>query len=87
MTLTEIYVDDDNNVTIVTVRTYVYEVVGDYNSKKEQVTLAKVDTEVGDSRYSLKVPFWIWMTMLRSRTTRTGTMSWLPVLSRTASWI
>ena len=52
--LTEIYVDDDNNVTIVTVRTYVYEVVGDYNSKKEQVTLAKVDTEVGDSRYSLK---------------------------------
>ena len=52
--LTEIYVDNDNNVTIVTVRTYVYEVVGDYNSKKEQVTLAKVDTEVGDSRYSLK---------------------------------
>ena len=52
--LTEIYVDDDNNVTIVTIRTYVYEVVGDYNSKKEQVTLGKVDTEVGDSGYNLK---------------------------------
>lgn len=35
--LTEIYVDDDNNVTIVTIRTYVFQAATDYDAKKESV--------------------------------------------------
>ena len=43
--LTEVYVDDDNNVTIVTIRTYVFQASSDYNSKKETVEL----TAAGDT--------------------------------------
>ena len=43
--LTEVYVDDDNNVTIVTIRTYVFQATNDYNSKKETVEL----TAAGDT--------------------------------------
>ncbi|MCF2620498.1 hypothetical protein JQM63_11845, partial [Oscillibacter valericigenes] len=43
--LTEVYVDDDNNVTIVTVRTYVFQATTDYNAKKDTVTL----TSAGDT--------------------------------------
>jgi len=39
-TLTEVYVDDDNNVKIVIINTYVVKASDDYNSKKEEV---KVD--------------------------------------------
>ena len=53
--LTEVYVDDDNNVTIVTVRTYVFQAAADYDSKKEQINLTtdstKYDTDITlDSR-------------------------------------
>ena len=37
--LTEVYVDDDNNVTIVTIRTYVFQASNDYNAKKDSVDL------------------------------------------------
>ena len=39
--LTEVYVDDDNNVTLVTVRTYVFQAATDYDAKKESVNLAQ----------------------------------------------
>ena len=54
--LTEIYVDDDtNDVTIVTVRTYVFQAASDYDSRKETVSLttdsSKYDTDITlDSR-------------------------------------
>ena len=54
--LTEIYVDDDtNDVTIVTVRTYVFQAASDYDSRKETVSLttdsSKYDTNITlDSR-------------------------------------
>ena len=48
--LTEVYVDDDNNVTIVTIRTYVFQAAADYDSKKEQINLTtdstKYDTDI-----------------------------------------
>ena len=48
--VTEVYVDSDSNVTIVTVRTYLFQVVNDYDSKKETVTLTtdsnKYDTAI-----------------------------------------
>ena len=47
--LTEVYVDDDDNVTIVTVRTYVFQATNDYNSKKETVEL----TVAGDTSINL----------------------------------
>ena len=47
--LTEVYVDDDSNVIIVTVRTYVFQAANDYNSKKETVEL----TTAGDTSISL----------------------------------
>ena len=44
--LTEIYVDDDNNnVTIVTIRTYVFQAATDYDAKKESVNLSKDDAK------------------------------------------
>ena len=43
--LTEVYVNDDNDVTIVTVRTYVFQATTDYNAKKDTVTL----TSAGDT--------------------------------------
>mgnify|MGYP004505800187 CR=1 FL=1 len=42
---TEVYVNDDNDVTIVTVRTYVFQATTDYNAKKDTVTL----TSAGDT--------------------------------------
>ena len=54
--LTEIYVDDDtNDVTIVTVRTYVFQAASDYDTRKETVSLttdsSKYDTDITlDSR-------------------------------------
>lgn len=38
--LTEVYVDDDNNVDIIVINTYVMQATGDYNASKEEV---KVD--------------------------------------------
>ena len=43
--LTEVYVDDDNNVTVVTARTYVFQASADYDSKKEQISLTTDDTK------------------------------------------
>ena len=42
-TLTEVYVDDDNNVNIVIINTYVMQASEDYNSKKEEVKLNELD--------------------------------------------
>ena len=50
--LTEVYVDDDNNVTIVTIRTYVFQASADYDSKKEQVNL-KTDSTKYDTAITL----------------------------------
>ena len=50
--LTEVYVDDDNNVTIVTIRTYVFQASADYDSKKEQVNL-KTDSTKYDTNITL----------------------------------
>ena len=44
---TEVYVDGDNNVTIVTIRTYLFQAASDYNSKKDTITLtAAGDTDI-----------------------------------------
>ena len=53
--LTEIYVDSNNDVTIVTARTYVFQAAADYDAKKETVNLTtdstKYDTNITlDSR-------------------------------------
>ena len=46
---TEVYVDGDNNVTIVTIRTYLFQAASDYNSKKDTITL----TAAGDTKIAL----------------------------------
>ena len=46
---TEVYVDDDNNVTIVTIRTYLFQAASDYNVKKDTITL----TAAGDTMITL----------------------------------
>ncbi|MCI2059219.1 MAG: S-layer homology domain-containing protein, partial [Oscillibacter sp.] len=44
--LTEVYMDDDNNVTIVEISTFVVQATEDYSSKNEEVTIDPVgDTE------------------------------------------
>ena len=56
--LTEVTVDDDNNVTIVIINTYVLKATDDYNSKKEEVAVQVADnssatvTKVKDSKLS-----------------------------------
>ena len=47
--LTEVYVDDDNNVTIVSINTYVFQAVSDYSSSKDSVSL----TTAGDTNITL----------------------------------
>ena len=46
---TEVYVDGDNNVTIVTIRTYLFQAASDYNTKKDSITL----TAAGDTKIAL----------------------------------
>ena len=46
---TEVYVDGDNNVTIITIRTYLFQAASDYNSKKDSITL----TAAGDTKIAL----------------------------------
>ena len=41
--LTEVYMDDDNNVTIVEINTYLVKATADYNKNKEQVTVETID--------------------------------------------
>ena len=41
--LTQVYVDDDNNVTITMIRTYVAQVDGDYDADNEELVLASLD--------------------------------------------
>ena len=41
--LTQAFMDDDNNVTIVMINTYLVKATADYNSSKEQVTVETVD--------------------------------------------
>ena len=47
--LTEVYLDDDNNVTIVSINTYVFQAVSDYSSSKDSVSL----TTAGDTNITL----------------------------------
>ena len=47
--LTEVYVDDDNNVTIVSTKTYVFQAVADYNATRDSVSL----TKAGDTNITL----------------------------------
>ena len=47
--LTEVYVDEDNNVTIVSINTYVFQAVADYSSSKDSVSL----TTAGDTDITL----------------------------------
>jgi len=47
--LTEVYLDDDNNVTIVSINTYVFQAVADYSSSKDSVSL----TTAGDTDITL----------------------------------
>ena len=44
-TLTEVYVDDDSNTTIVMINTYVFQATEDYSASKEEVKIA----DAGDS--------------------------------------
>ena len=46
---TEVYVDGDNNVTIITIRTYLFQAASDYNSKKDTISL----TAAGDTKIAL----------------------------------
>ena len=46
---TEVYVDGENNVTIVTIRTYLFQAASDYNTKKDSITL----TAAGDTKIAL----------------------------------
>ena len=48
--LTEVYVDDNNNVTIVSVNTYLAKATGDYNTKKESLNVEFVEINDGDSK-------------------------------------
>ena len=48
-TLTEVYVDDDSNTTIVMVNTYVFQATEDYSTSKEEVKI----TDAGDTAISL----------------------------------
>ena len=47
--LTEVYVDDDNNVSIVSVNTYVFQAVSDYSASRDSVSL----TKAGDTAITL----------------------------------
>ncbi|MCI9566483.1 MAG: hypothetical protein HFF54_00895, partial [Lawsonibacter sp.] len=49
-TLTEVYLDKDNNVDIVIINTYVYQATSDYSSSRDDVKMAPV----GDTALSLK---------------------------------
>jgi len=49
-TLTEIYVDDDNNVTIVIINTYVFKATNGYDSSRDELRVAPA----GDTKISLK---------------------------------
>ena len=46
---TEVYVDGDNNMTIVTIRTYLFQAASDYNVKKDTISL----TAAGDTKITL----------------------------------
>ena len=48
-TLTEVYVDDDSNTTIVMINTYVFQATEDYSTSKEEVKI----TDAGDTAISL----------------------------------
>ena len=48
--VTEVYVDDNNNVTIVFVNTYLAKATGDYNTKKESLNVEFVEINDGDSK-------------------------------------
>ncbi|SFO96710.1 Ig-like domain (group 3) [Oscillibacter sp. PC13] len=43
--LTELYMDDDNNVTVVMINTYLVQATSDYNSTKETVNVEAIDTD------------------------------------------
>ena len=43
--LTELYMDDDNNVTVVMINTYLVKATADYNSTKESITVEAIDTD------------------------------------------
>ena len=45
--VTKVYVDDDNNVTLVTYHTYVYQAAGDYDTSKESLNIKEAgNTEI-----------------------------------------
>ena len=56
-TLTEVYVDDDSNTTIVMINTYVFQATEDYSTSKEQVKIADIDNGSGIklSTYTLDI--------------------------------
>ena len=43
--LTQVFMDDDNNVTIVMINTYLVQATADYNSTKETITVEAIDTD------------------------------------------
>jgi len=48
--LTEVYMDDDNNVTIVQVRTYLVKATADYNSNKGTLSIEAIENNEADSK-------------------------------------
>ena len=43
--LTQVFMDDDNNVTIAMINTYLVKATADYNSAKENITVEAIDTD------------------------------------------
>ena len=46
--VTEVFMDDDNNVTIVQIKTYLVKATADYNSTKESLSIETVDVNTDD---------------------------------------
>ena len=56
--LTEVYMDDDNNVTLVFVNTYLVKATADYNSKKESLSIetVEINTDTEDKDNPITIP-------------------------------
>ena len=54
--LTQVFMDDDNNVIITMINTYVMKATADYNSSRESVTVEPVDINTDDSPNNIVLP-------------------------------
>ena len=50
--VSEVFMDDDNNVTFIVINTYLVQATSDYNSAREQITVETIDTAETTSDYA-----------------------------------